>query len=97
METLEDVTEQTTITVSFDFDFGADANALVEEIDNLIDSGIYPEDLKVSKIANIEGRYFDVELNFNSKDTALVFYTAYCGGDREHALSELEEFYNITF
>lgn len=69
------------------------------EITSLVADGTYPADLKfVGLVNNFDHRKFDhkeIVVSIESKDSAVDFYTAYVGGDREHAIAELQEYYDL--
>jgi len=84
--------ENLMITVSFDLH--NNEIELRKEVTELIADGTYPADLKMGKVEKVRN-HLDAELNFDSLKTLVEFYTAFVGGDREHAVSELKEFYGI--
>lgn len=84
--------EKLTITVSFDL-YNNEIE-FREEMAELIADGTYPADLKIGKVEKVRN-HLDAELTFDSLKTLVEFYTVASGGDREHAVSELKEFYGI--
>lgn len=84
--------ENMTITVAFDWH--NNEAKLRKELAGFIKDGTYPADLKVGKVEEVRN-HLDAELTFNSVKTLVEFYTVFLGGDREHAVSELKEFYGI--
>lgn len=64
------------------------------EITSLIADGFYPADLKFVGLVNNFARK-EIEVSVESKESAVDFYTDYVGGDREHAIAELQEYYDL--
>ena len=74
--------------------------ALKKELAGLVTRGAYPTGLRFVRYVGggLEGEHHGVTVEVSVPDTAtaLKFYTAYCGGDKEHAFDELVEFYGYT-
>jgi len=72
------------------------AKAIEAEIAELVKEGAYPEGLRFE--GHISGGLIDsdraeatIEVSAPDSATLFEFYTAYCGGDKHHAASELVE------
>lgn len=66
-----------------------------KEINGLVADGIYPAGMKLLKVLPNSATTAEIEVSVKSVEDSVKFYTAYCGGDRLHAISELKEFYNL--
>lgn len=103
MNTNENTTANAATTINLQVDWNIQDNyetkaqleALIrDEIASLVADGIYPADLKFVGLVNNFDRK-EIEVSVESKESAVDFYTHYVGGDRDHAIAELQEYYDL--